>query len=353
MSAATIVAHHTRDLDTLAGELTGWLRAKMPQAEKLRIDNLGYPLGAGLSHETILFDAEWIEGGALRRRGLVVRIKPSQAQVFNDDMFDEQYQLMQLMHQSGQVRVAEPLWFETDAHLLGAPFFVMEKVPGRVAVSYPPYSREGWLVNDATAADRRQMWEDAVTQLALIQHVAVPGFLAQPGRPTGFAQEVDRWRRYMEWVDATGELTLLRSAFDRLMAAGPNNRPEGIVWGDARLGNMMIGADFRVAAVMDWEQPSQGGALHDLGWWLLSDLNATTAQGLARLDGMGSRDETITLWEKISGKSAADIDWYVAFAIFKQECLATRMSRSRDMSSKVTALEPGARIAAALEELGA
>ena len=356
MSAAAaspeVVAYRTRDLEILAASLADWLQARMPAARDIRILDLSYPLGAGMSHETILFDAEWREDGAPRKRGLVVRIKPQGELVYHDDMFEEQYRLMKLMHEASDVKVAEPLWFEPDPSLLGAPFFVMEKKAGKVAVSYPPYSKAGWLVDSATPADRRVMWEDTVTQLALIQRVAVPDFLAQPGQPTGFAQESDRWKRYTDWIDPKGELTLLRQGYDRLMAACPANRPEGIVWGDARLGNMMIGADFKVAAVMDWEQPSQGGALHDLGWWLLSERNYTVHQGIPPLDGMGSRDETIALWEKVSGKSAEGIEWYEAFVVYKQECLGTNMARTRDMSAKAASWEPGTRIKAALDALG-
>ena len=349
--ASPIVAYATRDLDILAERLSGWLTARLPGASDLRISNLSYPLGAGMSHETILFDAAWKGGGALRERGMVVRIKPMSAHVYQDDMFEEQYRLMKLMHESGKVCVAEPLWFEPDDALLGAPFFVMAKAHGRVAVSYPPYAKTGWLVDDATPADRRVMWEDSVSQLAMIQKVPVPNFLSPPGRPKGFEQEIDRWRRYTDWIDPEGELTLLRESYDRLMAVAPANRPEGIVWGDARIGNMMIGPDFKVSAVMDWEQPSQGGALHDLGWWLLSERNATVNQGIPPLVGMGTREETIALWEAVSGKSAADIDWYMAFTVFKQECLGTNMSRTRDMSSKAAAWVPGTRIKAALDTL--
>ena len=353
-AAPTIVAPATRDLGELGAALAGWLSQRMPGARDIRILNLSYPLGAGMSHETILFDAEWAEGGAAQRKGMVVRIKPTGgATVYQDDMFREQYQLMELMHDRSDVRIAKPLWFEEDPALLGAPFFMMEKVSGRVTVSYPPYSKAGWLVDDPTAAERRRMWEDAVTQLALIQRVptsAAP-FLALPGGDDGFDQEVDRWRRFMNWVDEAGELTLLRAAFDRLMALAPANRPDGIVWGDARLGNMMIGPDYTVAAVMDWEQPSLGGALHDLGWWLRSDYNYTTAQGIPPLEGMGTRDETIDLWQRVSGKSAADIEWYETFVVFKQECLGTRMAKTRDMSAKAVAWEPGTRITAALDRL--
>lgn len=344
MSEPAIVAPNVRNLDDLGATLAEWLEQKIDGASDVRVTNFSYPLGAGMSHETILFDAAWRADEAQMSQGMVVRIKPSTSPVYCDDMFDQQYRLIQLMYANGAVRVAKPLWFEDDDMILGSPFFVMERVAGRVAVSYPPYSKSGWLVETAPS-DRRRLWESAVQQLAAIQTVPVAdaGFLELPGSPDGFDQEVDRWRRFKNWVDPKGERTLLHATFDRLLATGPTNRPEGIVWGDSRIGNMMIGADFQVAAVMDWEQPGLGGALHDLGWWLQCDYNQTIGQGIAPLEGMGSRDETIALWSEVSGKSAADIGWYEAFACFKMECLAVRMIALRDMPASVVNAESGRR----------
>jgi aminoglycoside phosphotransferase (APT) family kinase protein len=348
-SQPAIVAPETRDLAILAGALSGWLAARMPGAEAIQLSNLHYPLGAGLSHETILFDAQWLEHGSAKQQGMVVRIKPSRHHVYLDDMFEAQYRLMQLMHDAGKVRVAKPLWFEADPALLGAPFFVMQKVRGRVAVSYPPYAQSGWLV-DASPAERRTLWQDAVTQLAMIQQVPVPqaGFLAIPGEfAEPFDQEVDRWQRYLNWVDPKVQHELLRKGFERLVAARPANRADGIVWGDARLGNVMVADDYTVATVMDWEQPSLGGALHDLGWWLYSDHVQTEGRGIPALEGMGSRSETIALWSEVSCKSAADIGWYETFAVFKMECLGLRMAKLRDMPQ--LAANPGTQVARYLD----
>jgi aminoglycoside phosphotransferase (APT) family kinase protein len=344
-AGATIVAPEVRDLDQLSGILVTWLSGVMPNAGDLQVTNLSYPLGAGMSHETILFEASWHQDGRNEQRGMVVRIKPSRHLVYQDDMFSEQYRLVQLMQDIGLVRVAQTLWFEADPSILGAPFFVMEKVAGRVAVSYPPYSQSGWLV-DATPAQRATLWHDAVRQLASIQRVPVEdaSFLALPGAfAEDFDQETDRWQRYLDWVDPDRNLTLLRQGFDQLLAHRPDNRPPGIVWGDARLGNLMVADDYTVAAVMDWEQPSLGGALHDLGWWLYSDHVQTEARGIPALAGMGSRAETIALWSEVSGKSAADIDWYEIFAVFKMECLGVRMASLRN--NPVLAASPGTQVA--------
>ncbi len=197
-----IVAPETRDLDELAGALAAWLAKQMPDASDVRIANLDYPRGAGMSHETILFDAHWTEGGAERSRGMVVRIKPGTQTVFPDDLFDQQYQLMKLMHDGGYVRVAEVLWIEHDTSVLGKPFFVMEKKYGRVPVSMPPYSTHGW-VSEATPEQHRKIWEEGITQLALIQKVPLDKVRFLEGPPharEGLAQEWDKYVRFVDWV---------------------------------------------------------------------------------------------------------------------------------------------------------
>jgi aminoglycoside phosphotransferase (APT) family kinase protein len=94
------------------------------------------------------------------------------------------------------------------------------------------------------------------------------------------------------------------------------------------MGNMMFDDKFEVVAVMDWEQPSLGGALHDLAWWLvLSDMRHGAAPGRPHLDGMGTREETIALWGEVTGISTADIEWYEDFTALKLSCLGIRTAR--------------------------
>ncbi|WP_232494760.1 phosphotransferase family protein [Novosphingobium kaempferiae] len=328
-----IVAPETRDLDDLAGRLEHWLSGRLPGATGITVNNLAYPRGAGQSHETVLFDAHWSEGGRVHAQGCVVRIKPKSFTVFPDNLFDEQHAIMKLMSDEGTVRVAKPLWFEEDPSILGNAFFVMEKKRGRVPVSIPPYAREGWL-HDASPEQRRVVWRSAVEQLAAIQRVPVEKapFLAGKGAAQrGLAQEWDKYQRFTAWLEEVAPQPVLRDALARLEAAWPAHDPEGIVWGDARIGNMMFGDDFRVVAVMDWEQPSLGGALHDLAWFctLSETMHGRSSSHGAYLDGMGTRAETIALWEDVSGKSAAGLEWYEEFTHFKMTCTGVRLGQLR------------------------
>lgn len=326
-----IVAPNVRELEKLAGDLAAWMGKQMPEARNIAITNLSYPFGAGRSHETILFDASWTEDGRKAGGGFVVRIKPSNHLYYPDDLFDEQIRLMQILHRLGQVKVAKVFWHETDASILGQPFFVMEKKQGRVAVSTPPYAKSGWVA-DATPAQRAKMWEAGVRQLAAIAATPLDdmGFLAGKDGLSGLAQEWDKYARFLEWVSVDHRWPLLERRMDDLKRRWPKHQPQGIVWGDARIGNMMIGSDFDVVCVMDWEQPSLGGAMHDLGWWTwMDESNHGGRRGGERLAGMGSLEETLCLWSEASGIPLDDFDWYAEFTGVKIALLSIRTAQFR------------------------
>ena len=260
----------------------------------------------------------------------MVRIKPSANMVYPDDLFDEQYAILKLIGDNGWVKVPEVLWFEADDALLGAPFFIMRKLTGRVAVSHPPYAQQGWVA-DATPAQRRKLWENGVRALASVQNVPVSacGFLANPpGSRPGLQQEFGKYENFIEWISAEQRYPVLDAAAAQLRARWPKNQPEGLVWGDARLGNLMFDDNFEVVAVMDWEQPSLGGALVDLAWWLfIGNIMHSAGAGRPHLEGMGTREETIDLWHALTGIPTDDIEWYEDFTALRISCLSISSSR--------------------------
>lgn len=85
--------------------------------------------------------------------------------------------------------------------------------------------------------------------------------------------------------------------------------PEHLVlcWGDSRLSNILYGQEFEVTAVLDWELAYIGDHEADLAWLLFVDWACSEYEGVPRLDGTPSRDETIDRYEQLSGRAVRNL----------------------------------------------
>lgn len=315
-----------RDLAVATRTLSHWLTARL--GEPAVVTALRPPDGAGIANETLLVDATVERGGRREGEQLVIRVKPSAVRIFPDPDFLGLFRLLDVLRRTDLVRVPEVLWLEQDDSILGSPFLVMRRLDGRVPVSEPPYAGVGWIA-DATAAERRVMWTSAVEELARIH--LVPGeavsFIGWPRYgATGEDQQLGYWDHYRRWSGVPVGEDMAELA-DWILANRPNEVGTSLSWGDARIGNMIFGADFRLQGVLDWDQMSLASPRHDLAWWLLLDELNTTWKGLSRPDGYGSREDTIALWEARTSQRAGDLAWHDAFAAYKVALVASHTLR--------------------------
>lgn len=313
------------DLDQLAEALAVTLTRRLGVADVV-VDDLQIPEGAGTSSGTVLFRASWSDGTTPAQRGLVVRTHPDKVQLFREPDFAKQYLVIDALHRSGRVKVAEAVLYEDDPTVIGVPFFVMSQLEGRVPISFPGYNVEGFLF-DASPAQRRASWESAMEELCRIARVPVAefAFLDQPELGArGVDQQLEYWHRSIDWSSGNQTPEPVWTMYEWLAANVPEDATNGFTWGDARIGNMMFGDDLRLVGVMDWEQANLSGARMDLGWWLFFDEFHSTARNLLRLDGLGDRTETIAFWEDRTGETAGDLTWYEVFTGFQVGLLSFR-----------------------------
>jgi len=313
------------DLDQLARALEPTIARRLEVIDVM-VDNLRIPEGAGTSSGTVLFSATWNDDDGEQRRDLVARTQPDKVQLFREPDFRKQYVVIDALHRSGRVKVAEALFFEDDPGVIGVPFFVMSQLKGRVPVSFPGYNVEGFLF-EATPAERRGAWESAVEELCRIALVPVDefAFLDQPQYGVrAIDQQLEYWRQSVDWSTDHQTPDPVWAMYEWLAANVPADAKNGFTWGDARIGNMMFGDDLRLAGVMDWEQANLSGTRMDLGWWLYFDDFHSTSRDLVRLDGLGTRDETIAFWEDRVGEKAGDLTWYEVFTGFQVGLLSCR-----------------------------
>ncbi|MFD0537666.1 phosphotransferase family protein [Actinomadura luteofluorescens] len=175
-----------RDPEITRRSLTRWLDGRLPG---VRIPHVDTPQTSGFSNETLLFEAEWSgEDGAPRHEPLVARVAPEKYQIFPEPRFEEQYRLMRILDERTTIPVPPIRWYEPSRDVLGAAFFVMGRVDGRVPTDMPPYHMDGW-VTEVPPGERAAMWWSTLEIMARLHRLDVGalglGFLDQPawGRP--------------------------------------------------------------------------------------------------------------------------------------------------------------------------
>ncbi|MEU8181005.1 phosphotransferase family protein [Micromonospora sp. NPDC049044] len=210
----------------------------------------------------------------------------------------------------------------TDPDVIGAPFYLMERMPGEV---FRTRAQTDPLGDESRRALALAMM-DTLAALHTVEPAAVG--LSDFGRPEGYlARQVRRWAGQLD-RSRSRELPGIDELRDLLAATAPEGANTGrIVHGDYRLDNLLASADpATVHAVLDWEMATLGDPLADLGllltYWDVLGGNET-AEGNPVADGLGPRAGFPTgaeLIERYAGRSDVDVGplhWHVALGCFK------------------------------------
>ena len=225
------------------------------------------------------------------------------------------------------VPVPRTLHLCTDPDVLGAPFYVMEKVDGLIAARTMP-------AGFAEAADDRRALTWGLIDVLADLHAVDPDAvgLSGFGRPDGFMQrQVRRWTRQWE-ASRDRDRPALDLLAEELAGSVPAGRTGPIVHGDYRLDNCMLDANHpgRILAVLDWEMSTLGDPLADVGlllvYWQQHDDDAprpTVTPSVTGQPGFPSRREVAERYAVRSGRDVSELPWYLAFGFFKLAVVVT------------------------------
>lgn len=315
------------DMDRIATQLGQWFAQRYPDRAPVAVTDLARS-DSGYSNVTVLGRLEWTRNARREALDIVLRVQPQSSSVFPDCDIQRQYRVMHALAGS-DVPVPELLGLETDAALLGAPFFVMRRIAGRVPNENPLYHLEGWF-HDLATPDLRRHWFNAIDTVAAIARVDWRArgleFLEPPAGRTALARQLDYYRDAVDWAERLHRpYPHLHRAYRWLVANQPADEPLVLSWADAKLGNCVFGDHGRLAGALDWEQATLASPVDDLAWWLMLDESLCTGYGVPRLAGLPSREETVTHWERASGHSARHLPYYDVFAAWRMAYVMARI----------------------------
>jgi aminoglycoside phosphotransferase (APT) family kinase protein len=292
-----------------AERLTGYLNDKLPGDGAFEVERHQ----AGHSNETFF----------IRRSGeeWVLRRPPRGAFLPTAHDVMREHRVLSALADTA-VRAPRPLLACEDESVIGAPFYVMERVEGLVIRDRLP----DW----ADEEERRRIGEeliDALVELHAVdwEKVGLDGW----GRQSGYLdRQLKRWSGQLELtVPLTRPLLDLEKAGRWLADNKPESPPSTIVHGDYKLDNVVLdpGAPARINGILDWEMSTIGDPIADLGYLLSfwrdpgdqADRVLSEQFDLTRQPGFPSRDQLSERYAERSGRIVDDVTWYEVLAIWK------------------------------------
>jgi len=267
-----------------------------------------------------------------------------------------EFRVLDLLGRSDhKVRVPRVVALCEDLDVIGAPFYLMDRVHGTVVRGEIP----AWLGE----AGRRALGLDLALALAEIHLVPPEPFVADGiGRPDGYlARQLRRWIGQREGIQVAvaqaggraRELPDYDAVRDWLRAHLPDETPAAVVHGDYKLDNVIVSPPGdnvivspkgdnvivsppgdnvivsppgetggpHVAAVVDWEMATVGDPRADLGYLLSFWPEPGETYPLPGLvtagRGFPTRAELVHEWETATRRVAGELTWFVALAVWK------------------------------------
>lgn len=263
--------------------------------------NLTYSLRTG-DHELVL-----------RRPPFGARIKTAH------DMGREYRILSHLVHV--YPRVPRPLAYCADESVLGAPFYVMERVEGVILRANPP---EGLDLSPELMRGLSEAFIDNLVEIHGVDYEAAG--LGDLGRPAGYVmRQVQGWtKRYKN--ARTDDIPEIERVAAWLADHMPPESGASLIHNDYKYDNLVLDPEdlTRIVAVLDWEMATIGDPLMDLGttlgYWIDPDDPdelQTMRFCLTTLPGNLNRLQLVERYAEKTGRDPPYILFYYVYALFK------------------------------------
>lgn len=292
---------------------------------------LGVPIAAGLV----------VDGR------IVVRLPPTGDGIFPSYDLAQQTAVQAAAGGAG-VPVA-PALHVADESFLGCEFVAMPFVVGAIPSEFT--AGDPWLTGLPSDELRSRPWGSLLDTIVAI-HGAPPGGL---GLRTGLDAELDFWGEYVQWACDGAPPPALVDGLAWCRSHRPPSPPDGLLWGDVRLGNIIFDPRSCVpAAVLDWDMASVGPIEMDLAWFLALEQVQIDLTGMT-IPGFGTPAEARARVAASVGRELIAMAWFEIFALLRASAISTRLAILHERAGQKSMFKVGKdpTLAAALSRIDA
>ena len=285
-------------------------------------------IASGFSNETFIFSLE--ENDEIKN--FVLRLKPTNYQVFPEYNLKLQVDIMRCLHNRG-FPAPNVILYESNEDILGSEFYLMDYINGEAPSDNPPYHMdpEG-MVGKAVKEDRRKIWTEWIHYLNQI-HILDIDDLGLTELESKYRKndpidiDIEYYQDFLNWGMDGEDNPLCDDVLNWLRENKPKkNNPLSLCWGDSRPGNILY-ENFKATALLDWEMASYGDPISDVAWCLAVDDASSLGLTIERLEGSMDYKEALDIWSSKTGFSQENYEYYRIFSLLKFSVIMVRVAK--------------------------
>ncbi len=307
-----------------AAKLAAFFERELPGVVSGPLEITQFP--SGHSNLTYLIWGQSPAGGPVE---LVLRRPPFGNQVKTAHDMGREHRILSALAPTWP-KAPRPLAYSEDLEIMGAPFYVMERVRGTVLRRKLP---DGVDVSPPVLARLGEVFVDTLVELHTLPFAEIG--LGDLGKPDGYVErQVRGWaKRYQD--AKTDDVPEIDRAAAWLADHLPVSPAPSLIHNDYKYDNLVLDpADpTRIIGVLDWEMSTIGDPLMDLGtalaWWIQADDPAPLQSftfGPTNLPGSPTRTQLVERYARARPELPYDrLNFYYAFSLFKNAVVAQQI----------------------------
>ncbi|MDN5213555.1 phosphotransferase family protein [Fulvivirgaceae bacterium BMA12] len=248
----------------------------------------------------------------------VLRRPPRGANIKSAHDMGREFNVLSLLYQHYK-KVPKPLLYQAEDDIIGAPFYIMERVKGIILRNRPPNN------NSLTPQLMQLISEASVANLVKLHQLDIyETGLVNLGKPEGYVErQVTGWiKRYIN--AETDNIKAAKNIMHWLPENIPDTREVSLIHNDYKYDNLVLNPEKpeEIMAVLDWEMATVGDPLMDLGttlayWAEANDDDLLKPFNLTWIPGNLTRDSVVETYFQQRNMAATNVLFYYVFGCFK------------------------------------